>query len=68
MIFYNHSRQPLFFPQGMKKETNNTKKQYTKTEGQVLPLKKCTVFFFYMLCDTQSKKVSSQPARLYFMM
>ncbi len=52
----------------MKKETNNTKKQYTKTEGQVLPLKKCTVFFFYMLCDTRSKKVSSQPARLYFMM
>ena len=52
----------------MKKKTNNTKKQYTKTEGQVLPLKKCTVFFFYMLCDIRSKKMSSQPARLYFMM
>ena len=29
------------------KATNYTKKQYTKPEGQNLPLKKCTVFLFY---------------------
>ena len=46
MIFQNHTRQPLFFVQATKKVTNSTEKQHTKSEGQVLPLKKCTVFSF----------------------
>ena len=49
------------------KTANYTQKQYTKSEGQVLPLKKCTVFFFYMLCRSRNKQVVSQPACLYFM-
>lgn len=39
------------------KVTNYPKKQHTKSEGQGLPLKKCTVFLFYMLCRPRNKQV-----------
>ena len=32
-----------------------------------MPLKKCTVFFFYMLCRSRNKQMVSQLACLYFM-
>ena len=53
-----------------KLKTNRLKmqKQRTKTEGYMLPLKKCAVFSIDMLRRAQCKKVVSQPACLDFMM
>ncbi len=33
-----------------------------------MPLKKCAVSLFYILCRTRNKQVVSQPTGLYFMM
>ena len=68
MIWENQLRQPFFLQQIEEKSAGNAKKQRTKTEGYILPLKKCAVFLIGALSRSLCKKVVSQPACLYFMM
>ena len=57
-----------FCNEAVEKMCKIIEKQRTKFEGQVLPLKKCTVFCFIWLCNLWDNKVCSQPTFLYFMM
>ena len=60
-------RQPLSLGEIGMQTVEKCKKQRTKPEGAgLLPLKRCAVSLFYMLCSTCNKQVVSQPTGLYF--